>query len=123
MGKIQLSVFITLFNILALSPIYAQNPLLDSLDDRTRERNQRLVLGGYGQIDYNQPVGEDTRYNGILDIHRFVGVMGYNFSPRVSLLGEVEIEHVEEVFVEQAFINIKGKDWLGFRGGLLLVPM
>jgi hypothetical protein len=33
------------------------------------------------------------------------------------------VEHVSEVYVEQAFLEYKLKEWLNFRGGLLLIPM
>jgi hypothetical protein len=81
-----------------------------------------LVIGGYGQIDFNQPIDGDRYRNGNLDVHRFVLLFAYRFTDRLKLVSEIEIEHVKEVFVEQAFINYRLTDYMNLRGGLLLVP-
>ncbi|WP_372775511.1 hypothetical protein [Mangrovibacterium sp.] len=97
---------------------FAQNTadvLLDS--------NQKLTIGGYAQIDYNQEFSSDTRSNGNLDVHRMVLMFGYRFNEKAQFIAEVEYEHVKEVYVEQAFLNYRINDWLSFRGGLLLIPM
>ncbi|WP_423128140.1 hypothetical protein [Gaoshiqia sp. Z1-71] len=87
------------------------------------ESDQKLTIGGYAQIDYNQPFSSDTRSNGTLDVHRVVLMFGYRFNEKTQFITEVEYEHVEEVYIEQAFLNYKINDWLNFRGGLLLIPM
>lgn len=78
-----------------------------------------VTVGGYGQIDYNQPEGD----NGTLDVHRLVMLLGYKFSNKVQFVTEIEFEHVKEVFVEQAFLNYSLNDNVNLRGGLMLVPM
>ncbi len=83
----------------------------------------RLVIGGYGQIDFNQPLEGNTYRNGTLDVHRFVLLFAYRFTDRLKLVSEIELEHVSEVYVEQAFINFKLTDFMNLRGGLLLIPM
>ena len=83
----------------------------------------RLSIGGYGQIDFNQPLGKGTYQNGTLDVHRFVILFAYRFTDRLKLVSEIEIEHIEEVFVEQAFLSYRLADFISLRGGLLLVPM
>lgn len=85
--------------------------------------NRRVTLGGYAQIDFNQPYVDKTKSNGKLDVHRMVLLTGYKFSDDVSFVTEVEFEHVKEVYVEQAFINWKLNDYVNFRGGLMLIPM
>ena len=87
------------------------------------ESDQKLTIGGYAQIDYNQPFSSDTRSNGTLDVHRVVLMFGYRFNEKTQFITEVEYEHVQEVYIEQAFLNYKINDWLNFRGGLLLIPM
>ena len=62
---------------------------------------KKVTLGGYGEITYNQPEGD----NGELDVQRLVLLVGYNFNDVVQFVSEIELEHVSEVFVEQAFIN------------------
>jgi hypothetical protein len=50
-------------------------------------------------------------------------LFGYKFNDKTQFVTEVEIEHVEEVFVEQAFVNYNVADNISLRGGLMLVPM
>ncbi len=83
----------------------------------------KLTIGGYGQLDYNQPLDKDVYKNGLLDVHRLVLLFGYKFNERTNFITEIEFEHVNEVYVEQAFVNYKINKWLNFRGGLLLIPM
>ena len=80
-------------------------------------------IGGYAQIDYNQPISSDVHQNGKMDIHRLVMLFAYRFNDRTQFVTEVEYEHVKEVYVEQAFLNYRINPWLNFRGGLLLIPM
>ena len=81
--------------------------------------DKKLTIGGYGEITYNQPESK----NGELDVQRLVLLFGYNFSDKVQFITEIELEHVEEVFVEQAFVNYAVGDNISVRGGLMLVPM
>jgi len=78
-----------------------------------------VIIGGYGQIDYNQPEGK----NGTLDVHRFIMFLGYKFNERVQFVTEIEFEHVKELFVEQAFLSYSVSDNFNIRAGLMLVPM
>jgi hypothetical protein len=52
-----------------------------------------------------------------------VMLFGYKYSDKLRFVSEIEFEHVNELYVEQMFINYKFKNWLNFRGGLLLIPM
>lgn len=87
------------------------------------DKRNKLVIGGYGQIDYNQPLDNNIRNNGILDVHRLVILFGYKFNSKTQFISEIEYEHVSEVYIEQAFINYRINDYVNFRGGLLLIPM
>lgn len=87
------------------------------------ERDRNLVIGGYGQVDYNQPFGEGKMHNGKLDVHRMVLLVGYHFTDRLQMITEIEFEHVKEVYVEQAFVNYRLNDFMNLRGGLMLIPM
>ncbi len=49
-------------------------------------KDNKLVVGGYGEIHYNQPLNSDLRMNGALDVHRMVMLFGYNFNEKYSLL-------------------------------------
>jgi hypothetical protein len=83
----------------------------------------RLTIGGYAQIDFNQPLESGRLKNGNFDVHRLVLLFGYKFNQKIQFITEIELEHVSEVYVEQAFLEYKVRDWLKFRGGLMLIPM
>ncbi|PJB16098.1 MAG: hypothetical protein CO118_01095, partial [Flavobacteriales bacterium CG_4_9_14_3_um_filter_32_8] len=89
----------------------------------SQEKEGKLTIGGYGQIDYNQPFNDTAKANGTLDVHRLVILLGYQFNDRVSFVTEIETEHVVELYVEQAFINYKVIEPFSIRAGLMLIPM
>ena len=60
-----------------------------------------VTVGAYAEMLYNQPEGD----NGELDIQRMVLLFGYRFNDKTQFVTEVELEHVNEIYVEQAFIN------------------
>lgn len=78
-----------------------------------------VTIGGYGEMVYNQPEGA----NGKLDVHRLVLLVGYKFDEKVQFVSEIEVEHVEEIYIEQAFVNYAISNNVSLRGGLMLVPM
>lgn len=79
-----------------------------------------ITLGGYGQIDYNEPDGSEP---GNIDIHRLVLLFAYKFNDKVSFLTEIEVEHVKEIYVEQAYVKYKVAESVNILAGLMLVPM
>lgn len=80
-------------------------------------------VGGYAQIDYNQPLSPTESLNGKLDVHRLVLFLGHKFSDRLNFITEIEIEHVKEIYIEQAMLEYKLTDWMNLRAGLMLIPM
>lgn len=94
----------------------ATSPLLNNL-------KKNVAMGGYGDIEFIQPINIDTRNLGKLDIHRFVLMLGYQFNKRLKLVSEIEFEHVKEVYIEQAFLDYKINKWVNWRSGLILIPM
>ncbi|WP_299429724.1 hypothetical protein [uncultured Maribacter sp.] len=78
-----------------------------------------VTVGAYAEMLYNQPEGD----NGELDVQRMVLLFGYRFNDKTQFVTEVELEHVNEVFVEQAFVNYNVANNVNLRGGLMLVPM
>jgi hypothetical protein len=122
---------LTVISVLLLSAItFAQTTQDSTSVDPKNQQNaaQRILsgnfgkavtLGAYGEITYNQPEGD----NGELDVQRLVLLVGYKFNDKTQFVSEIELEHVEEVFVEQAFVNYAISDNVSLRGGLMLVPM
>ncbi|TXN35070.1 hypothetical protein FVB32_10775 [Flagellimonas hymeniacidonis] len=122
--------FVFLFSFLFSSLIFAQTQTDSITLDPQKQINaaQRLLsgnyasavtVGAYGEMLYNQPEGG----NGEIDVQRLVVLFGYRFDDRTQFVTEIEFEHVEEVFVEQAFVNYNAAPNFNVRGGLMLVPM
>jgi hypothetical protein len=107
----------------AQSEIQNNNKQQVNLAGQMLSSDKKLNIGGYAQIDYNQPFGNQTFQNGTLDMHRLVLLFGYRFTSKLSFVTEIEIEHVKEVYVEQAFINYAFNTYVNFRGGMVLIPM
>ena len=123
------------FFILFLLSVTLSSAQVSSTDSLTNEplntanniingnSSKNITIGGYAQIDYNQPIGSETREVGTLDVHRLVLFFGYKFGERTHFVTEIELEHVNQVFVEQAFLNYRFSPALNLRAGLMLVPM
>ncbi|MCY1722385.1 hypothetical protein OU798_18695 [Prolixibacteraceae bacterium Z1-6] len=86
-------------------------------------KDNKLVIGGYGEVHLNQPMDGSTFNNGTLDVHRVVMLFGYNFNEKTQFITELEFEHVKEVYIEQAFLQHKLNNFVNLRAGLMLVPM
>ena len=86
--------------------------------------NKGLNIGGYAQIDYNHTGNSENIFNNsTLDVHRFVTFFGYNFNEKTSFFAEIEMEHVVELYVEQAFLSHKLNNNITLNTGLMLIPM
>lgn len=121
------SILVTLF---IASALFAQAQKNDSLNnkyqnsaDQLLATSGKLVIGGYGEVHYNQPFSSTIRSNGTLDVHRMVMLLGYNFNSSTQFVSELEFEHVSEIYVEQAFLQHKVNHFLNIKAGLMLVPM
>lgn len=119
-------IFMFIILVAIFNKAYTQDTInapQNTADRMLSDYDRRLTIGGYAQIDYNQPFGGNLKQNGKLDVHRLVMLFGYKFNKRTSFITEIEYEHVKEVYIEQAFLNYKINNYLNFRGGLLLIPM
>lgn len=107
-------------------PLIAQNNqggIYSNAAEKMLSSDSKLTIGGYGQIDFNQPLSSSKFEAGNLDVHRLVMLFGYRFTKKLQFITEIEFEHVKEVYIEQAFINYSFNNYLNFRAGLMLVPM
>ncbi len=116
--------------IFSMGMVYSFGQTTDSLSnvyknsaDNLLIKDNKLVVGGYAEAHFNQPLDGDVYNNGKLDVHRVVMLFGYNFNEKTQFVTELEFEHVSEVYVEQAFLQYKLNNFINFRGGLMLVPM
>jgi hypothetical protein len=88
-------------------------------------------IHGYGEMHYNHLSGKGGASDkDEIDLHRLVLFVGYDFTPRIRLRTEVEVEHSVtggdepgEVEVEQAFLDFDVNDRHTARAGLFLVPV
>jgi hypothetical protein len=123
------------FGLFVLSLIVLNLPVGAQEEAKTYEQHEGITekvldfegtglnIGGYGQIDYNQPLNGDVHYNGKLDVHRLILFTGYRFNERTSFVTEIEFEHVKEVYIEQAYLDYRLLPNMHVRAGLVLVPM
>lgn len=125
-----LSVFLKIVGILFLCflavSIYGQPDTLQpsgNAASKLLSAGTGASIGGYAQVDYNQPFANGTRSVGALDVHRLVLLFGYQFTEKTSFISELELEHVKEVYVEQAFLQHRFAPWINLRAGLMLIPM
>lgn len=83
-----------------------------------------LAIGGYGEIFNTAYLAGDKADKS--DAYRGVFYIGYKFDDEWSLNTEIELEHVDESYLEFAYIDYDPKSLdgkLGFRAGLLLLPL
>ncbi len=104
--------------ILSLPFLNAQT--IDFENDRSIAN---LFIKMYGEIHYYQEVDNDTYRPGKLDAKRVVALFGYQFNRNTQFLTEWELEHGNEMFIEQAFIKHKLKNNLSLKAGMILIPM
>lgn len=125
-------VFLSLMIAVAFTiNISAQNSRRDSINNPNYQVNtaQRLLngnintkgvtVGGYAELTYNRKEAKNAE----LDVQRLVLLFGYKFDDRTQFITEIEFEHVNEVYVEQAFLQYSVSDNVNLRAGLMLVPM
>lgn len=91
-------------------------------------------IGGYGELHYNnietEVNGVSTGTNKEIDFHRFVLFFNHDFSERVRLHTELELEHSlsgegkpGEVELEQAYVEFDLNERHSAKGGLFLIPV
>jgi len=116
---------LVLISLLGAQEVTSQEEKAESITQSVFdvENKKKLHFGGYGQIDYNQPLDNEFRQNGKLDVHRLILFAGYQFNSKTTFITEIEFEHVKEVYIEQAYLNYQLLDNMSVKGGLLLIPM
>lgn len=108
--------FLILMFLATISPLKAQ-------EQRANLSNliNGITLGGYAQIDYNEPSGSAP---GNLDVHRVVIFLNKRFNDKVNFVTEIEFEHVrKEAGIEQAYISYQIAESTNLLTGLMLIPM
>ena len=117
-----LMVFIAVATLNAIS-VAQETGMYQNTAEKLIATDGNLTIGGYGEVHYNQRLSKETRYNGLLDVHRIVMFLGYNFSDKTHFVSEVEYEYSKELWVEQAYIQHQLNNSVNFQAGLMLIPM
>jgi hypothetical protein len=92
---------------------------------------EKTHLGGYGELHFNFLEGSSGAENkSEADFHRFVVFIEHQFSDKIRLISEIELEHAlttgdepGEVELEQAFIEFDLPTNLTASAGLFLLPV
>ena len=104
------------------------NNLADQIEEFKKERpaGEKVHIGGYGELAYSKTEEGEKDTNGgtpKFDNKRFILYIGYDFSTKWSLVSEIEIEHADEIFMEQAYLNYAPSKNINYRVGTLIIPM
>jgi len=89
----------------------------------------RTTVGGYFDVEFDNDGGVNNASS--FDAHRFVLGVSSQLNNWLSINSEIELEHGgdgtitngDHVALEQAFFDATVRDWLTFRGGVVLIPM
>ncbi|NNE15459.1 MAG: hypothetical protein HKN51_10815 [Saprospiraceae bacterium] len=98
--------------------IYSQTTI--TFDD---DAANKMYIRLYAHVDYNQKIEANKRTPGKMDVHRVVTLFGYQFNRKTQFVTEIEVEHVKEIYVEQAFVKHRLTKGINLKAGLLLIPM
>ena len=101
-----------------------------SSDSGKASWTDRMKIGGYGELHYNNINNDGIDDKKEIDFHRFVLFFGYEFTEKLRFWSELELEHAlagdgkpGELELEQAYIEYDIRDDLQTKGGLFLVPV
>lgn len=78
----------------------------------------KTSIGGYGEIHLNKGSTKDE-----IDSHRLVLFVGHEFSDDIRFVSEIEFEHTNETFVEQAFLEFDLNESNQAKAGVVLIPV
>lgn len=100
---------------------------LKTLSEKPKAQPSDVVVGGYGEINYNAYSNDSSRTR--MDLRRLVLSVTKTFNERITFNGEIEWEHAVtsasdpgESAIEQAYINYQLSSDLSLKAGLFLMP-
>jgi hypothetical protein len=112
-----------------LISLAATSAIAQTTETPQASEEQSTTVGGYGEVHYIDPEGTP---HGTFDLARFVIFLEHYFSPEMTFVSEVEIEHTRieageseggEVAVEQAYLQYNLDEHFNLRAGLVLLPL
>ena len=88
-----------------------QNSILDDL-------SQRVILGGYGSVEFESFGGAKTSFEGKLEV-----LIAGQIHDRIRFYNEIDLGiPAGEAHAEQAYVDLLLAKWINLRGGVVLVP-
>lgn len=103
------------------------NNLAMELQSLKQQQTGPIVnFGGYGEIIYTKTEkGEEKSDSSTpeFDNKRFILFVGYDFSSKWRLVSEIEVEHANEIYIEQGYIDYLHSDTFSVQFGTFLLPV
>jgi len=88
-----------------------QNSILDDI-------SQRVILGGYGAVEFESFGGAKTSFEGKLEV-----LIAGQIHDRIRFYNEIDLGIPDgEAEAEQAYVDLLIAKWINLRGGVVLVP-
>ena len=88
-----------------------QNSILDDI-------SQRVILGGYGAVEFESFGGSKTSFEGKLEV-----LIAGQIHDRIRFYNEIDLGIPEgEAQAEQAYVDLLIAKWINLRAGVVLVP-
>ncbi len=88
-----------------------QNSIMDDI-------SQRVILGGYGVVEFETFGGSKTSFEGKLEI-----LIAGQIHDRIRFYNEIDLGVPDgEAEAEQAYVDLLIAKWINLRGGVVLVP-
>lgn len=96
--------------------------------EETGVEEGKISFHGYGEMHYNNPKTGATVPDGsnpaVMDFHRMVIGLSYQFSNRISLHTEVDFEHAaRDIELEYAYLDFLITPAFNLRAGSMLMPV
>jgi len=123
MKKGYILIIAILFTSLASAQVFIDTNVNFAMKRILLNQHKGFSLGSYGEAHYNAPIEKGKFRNGTADLHRMILYVGYRFNSKLQFFSEIEIEHIKQISIEQAFLNYKFNSAVNFKAGVLLIPM
>ena len=99
-------------------------------DQESGSGENRPYFGAYGEHHYNNYRSNPSYKDDMVDTHRFVLFMGYDFSDSIRFMSELEVEHAYAgdgepgaVELEQAYVEFDTSQNTRLKTGMFLLPV
>lgn len=137
MSKYLLLLSFALFNMTASAvSLNEMNSKIEALSEEVMalkeggSSSSKTHFGGYGEFVYVNKRSSDEKKNKVanttnpkLDAQRFILYIGHDFSKKWRLSSEIEVEHADQIFLEQGTLDYLHSDQLNFQAGVMLIPV